>query len=274
MLHVATCEQEYIKQGRPCTPLLRTYKYRMITNLWSTPRTGSVWYTLYLSLQDPTSIVVNELFNKHHMQMYYSNVDGKIINHNEYMTGYFYREYCLIDDKFSIQYKFERRHRNIKEEESYRFEILKNSMSSNNFLLHNHVAPLNEDIRMFLMQAAEKNIYIHRRNKRQQLASYAIAYSTKLFGVTETSKITHEPVDDIDPIHLIHLIERIKIWDNLPKTDIITYEDIPFRDIDKFPKKQNIDHYARLSDKMIKIIDDIVINYEKICPRTLIGSAA
>jgi hypothetical protein len=156
---------------------------------------------------------------------------------------------------------FAKRTRSIEQEEAYRIDLFNQIIFNVPLILHNHVAPIDEQIRQRLIDIAEKNIYIYRKDKRAQLASYAIAFSTKQF-VQFFDKEETGVIDDIDPMHLENLINRIKIWDRLPKQDVVAYEDIKFFNKYNWPKKQNKDYRLRLSDNMITLIDSLVSEYE------------
>jgi hypothetical protein len=234
----------------------------MIINLWSTPRTGSVWYSNYLKQQYPDSILITEIFNQYHMNIYYHFThDGKRINTHTYKEGFCYDDYIIINDAISIRKVFAKRTRSIEQEEAYRIDLFNQIIFNVPLILHNHVAPIDEQIRQRLIDIAEKNIYIYRKDKRAQLASYAIAFSTKQF-VQFFDKEETGVIDDIDPMHLENLVSRIKIWDQLPKQDVVAYEDIEFFNKYNWPKKQNKDYRLRLSNNMISLIDSLISKYE------------
>ena len=233
----------------------------MIINLWSTPRTGSVWYSNYLKQQYPGSVLVTEIFNQYHMDIYYSIHNDRVINSHMYVEGGFYKDYFIANGTITIKKVFARRTRSIEEEEAYRIDLFNQITSDIPLILHNHVAPINEKIKQRLINATEKNIYIHRKDKRAQLGSYAIAFSTKQF-VQFFDKEETGIVNDIDIEPLENLISRIKIWDQLPKQDIISYEEIEFFNEYNWPKKQNKDYRLRLSDNMLLLIESLVKKYE------------
>ena len=193
--------------------------------------------------------------------------DGKIFNLNEYKEGSFYLDYCLVDGAFSTQKISAPRTRSVEEEEQYRFDLLKNYSSTKKTIMHNHIDPINPEIRQYLMDMAEKNYYLYRKDKRAQLGSYVIAFSTKQFGQLIKGEFT-DRVDDIDPKVLDHLVERIKtldtIIDNIKNPDdvVIAYEDIEFFERDGFPRKQNRDYRVRLSQEMQDLVERLVIEYE------------
>ena len=236
----------------------------MIVNLWSTPRTGSVWYSHYLYKQYPTSLLITEMFNQYHMNMYHvKGQDGSIRNYHEFVPNGFYKEYYLDDQSYLTRRTvFAPRVRDIESEEKYCVDLLNRVNKNQILVMHNHIDPINSDIRDYLIKNADKNIWIYRKDKRQQLASYAVALSTKKFAAFNKAAVSHELVADIDPGPLYNLIRRIKVWDTIPKTDTIAFEDVSFYDYEGFPVDQNIDPWSRLSDGMKLIINGIVEKYE------------
>jgi hypothetical protein len=233
----------------------------MIINLWSTPRTGSVWYSNYLKQQYLGSILVTEMFNQYHMDIYHFIHNGKVINSHTYTKGSFYKDYFIDNGTIAFKKVFGEQIRSRNEEEAYRIDLFNQITSDIPLILHNHVAPINDQIRQHLINIAEKNIYIYRKDKRAQLASYAIALSSKQFAQFSDEEETGI-VDDINPVPLENLISRIKIWDQLPKQQVIAYEDIEFFNKYNWPKKQNKDYRVRLSDNMISLINSLVSKYE------------
>jgi hypothetical protein len=232
----------------------------MIINLWSTPRTGSVWYSIYLRSQYPNSILLSELFNQNLMSIYHTS-NGHRLNHVNYSKGCYYNEYYINNGNILIKPIFGQRKRTVDEEELHRIELFEQINLDKTYILHNHVSPINKKVLEQLVQKADKNIYIYRKDKRAQLASYAVAFSTKKFAQF-SGKADIGTVEDIDESHLVNLINRIKIWDQLPKQDIIAYEDIDFIDNEGWPIKQTPDYKSRLSNNMISLIDKLVSEYE------------
>jgi hypothetical protein len=242
----------------------------MITNVWSTPRTGSVWYSYYLNkIKYPNSIYINELFNKHHMTNYYmKNADGLMFALNNYENNAYYLEYYLDDGAINFKKIFEPRIRDSDAEEQHRYELLKNYSSDKKTIMHNHVDPINTEIKQYLMDIAEQNYYLYRKDKRAQLGSYVIAYSTKQFGQLIEGEFT-DKVLDIEPKVLHSLVKRIKTLDDIinnlndPKAIILAYENIEFFEQPGLPRKQNKDYRIRLSQEMLTLVDELVTEYEK-----------
>jgi len=139
-------------------------------------------------------------------------------------------------------------------------------------IVHNHVTPMHDYMRDFLTAEATENIYLYRRDKRLQLASLAIAVASKRFNSYTALEYAHEPVNDIDPQLLKNLIRRIKVWDNIPKSSSLAFEDIEFASMPgfKMPQQMNNNHCARLSPTMLSIIDDLVSEYER--DKTICGT--
>lgn len=236
----------------------------MIINLWSTPRTGSVWYSKFLSQKYVNSFVVTEMFNRYYMNMYQvRDLTGAIKNYNQPVVGGSFKEYFLDSMNFlSKQDIYGVRARTIEQEEEYCFELLKKVNKDQILIMHNHIDPINDNIRNWLLANADKNYWIYRKNKKLQLASYAVALSTKKFAAFNNAAISYEPVADCDLGPLKNLIRRIKVWDSFEKNNMIAFEDIDFFDAPGFPLDQNTDPWARLSVNMQTSIEALVSNYE------------
>jgi len=196
------------------------------------------------------------------MNLYISLSTGRK-NYHHYEPGFFYTDYFINSGEIQSRKIFAQRTRSVEEEEQYLISLF-NSIDVNRVsIMHNHVAPMNMDIRDRLLNYPNsKNIFIHRRDKRAQLASYAIAMATRQFAIFNKSLLSDSVVPDIDPTSLYNLIDRIKVWDSLEKQNIIAYEDINFTDINGAPLKQTRDYKLRLSENMLSIIDTIVSEYE------------
>lgn len=235
----------------------------MIINLWSTPRTGSVWYSRYLAYQLPNSLVLSEIFNRYAMHVYYTDVDGQIFNHPTYKDGYFHKEFYLEDGNILSKRVPGPHTRTIFEEEEYRLDMLRKANKDVNYILHNHVEPINTDIRKHLLEIADENKFIFRKDKRAQLASYAIAYSTGKFATFKANAEEKGTVLDIDRQVLKELVRRIKIWDAMPKESSLAYEDIEFIDLPGMPMKQVPDYRTRISEEMLRVIEQLVLDYER-----------
>lgn len=239
----------------------------MIINVLSTPRTGSVWYSFYQQSLYPESVHLNELFNRYHMDMYHVVDNGKKLNLRSYQPGSYYANYVVENGTIVGKPVYEKRIRSVDEEEQYRIDLFNHCDHNKTMIVHNHVWPMNIKIRDKLIELGDKNYYLYRKDKRAQLGSYVIAFSTKQF-VQYTNEAQTGIVVDINPELLKDMMYRIQVWDNLAKnvsdnkSEIIAYEDIEFIDKEKFPKKQNIDYRTRLSKNMLNLIDQLISEYE------------
>lgn len=238
----------------------------MITNLWSTPRTGSVWYSMHLAkIYD--SVKISEMFNPWHMTCYYSIEKDSVLNNGSVYVpdkGYFYGEYTL-DDSGSIQIKkvFGKRTKGIDEELISRKNVLYNMNHEQNIVFHNHIHPIDQEVLSHLTTIAEKNVYIYRRDKRAQLASYAIAFTTKRFAKLHCDQRNdYELIDDLSDIacaSIKNLCERIKVWESTEKFgEIIAYEDIDFYENENTIRKQVKDYTKILSPVALSKIDEMI----------------
>ena len=235
----------------------------MILNLWSTPRTGSVWYSCYLRQLNEGSILLPEIFNRYNMNIYYSISENGRLNFHEYEDGRFYEEYYLLNGVLDKKKIHGNRERTIDEEEEYRLSLIVNSSGDAKYVLHNHVEPINPDIKKYLLEVADNNFYIHRKDRRAQLGSYAIAIATKQFAKFNMTPEADSIIDKTPLESLSGLLNRIKVWDQMEKNDnIIAYEDINFHSLKGWPQKQTADYRVRLSPDILNWIDCQVDEYE------------
>ena len=199
---------------------------------------------------------------------YMKNADGLMFALNNYENNAYYLEYYLDDGAINFKKIFEPRIRDSDAEEQHRYELLKNYSSDKKTIMHNHVDPINTEIKQYLMDIAEQNYYLYRKDKRAQLGSYVIAYSTKQFGQLIEGEFT-DKVLDIEPKVLHSLVKRIKTLDDIinnlndTKAIILAYENIEFFEQPGLPRKQNKDYRIRLSQEMLTLVDELVTEYEK-----------
>lgn len=225
----------------------------MIINLWSTPRTGSNWYTSYLQNKYSKSvryynriIVFNQFFNTFHLQSYMLENYGDFIY--DYEGKACYNHYFISNNKICSKTIYSPRTLSIDQEESYRLNLLDfNNLDYKCFIFHNHVKPMSDKAYLFLKTKASRNIFLYRENLIDQLSSYAIGYYTKNFHQSNLKPYNVY----IDEPTLKNLADRIIYWHKLDKTDseIIKYEDLPFSESINLPKKQNnFDTFSVLRD--------------------------
>lgn len=234
----------------------------MLINVWSTPRTGSIHYSHILRDQYKASFI-NELFNRYYMTIYFTDHNGVQLNHTDYVDDSFYNDYHIENGVLASNRVYGPRIRTVPEEEKHRIKLISDiDFESHDIVMHNHVSPINDDVYNHLLSLSSKNVFLYRKDKRAQLASYAIAFSTKQFILFNSEYKHKELVADIDRIHLDNLIKRIEIYDQLIKAEEIAYEDIDFAKGSKYPIKQVDNYKVLLSERMLNIIDQIVVEYE------------
>lgn len=233
----------------------------MIINIWTTPRTGSNWYSAYILNEQkkvyPTTKKISQYLNYYHLINYYGDSDWVY----EYISGRAYLHYHYDELKQSIDTKavFGKRHKNPEEEESYRIQLLeKHNKSKIPLIFHNHVAPMSERAYKYLFDLADKNIFLYRENIVKQMSSYALAYDTKQWKPSHNTT-TYEDVDVSFEV-LENLFQRILLWHKLDKVgcEVVKYENLDFSYLNSnMPKKQNtISAFDQLSTKTQKIILD------------------
>jgi hypothetical protein len=249
----------------------------MIINLWSTPRTGSLWYSFKLLLQyqkqNPNTILIAEMFNKWHFGIYNKIESGSIKSFQEYEEGSYYEDLILNTDSMIVKEKvFAKRIRNISDEEEYRRNLIATYDAAKCILiLRNHVMPLPLGIYDQLFNLASKNIFIGRKQFIQQISSYAVAIATKEFArfkpepfdtVLENLEVTESTLNDF--------VQRVLFWNQLIKDEceIVYYEDLNFEIENSnnvlLPLKQNsTSSYDKLSSNTQKIILKLASKYAK-----------
>jgi len=182
-------------------------------------------------------------------------------NHYKEEINCFHKEFYLDDGILKSKPIFGPRLRSANEEEKYRLELLMSTKDTNRLLLHNHIDPITPEIKEYLLGAGE-NIFIYRKNKMSQLASYAIAYVTGSFFQFKNNN-RNICVDSIPESAVIDLIRRIKIWENANKESgtVIAYEDIDFYDKEGFLCKQVKDYTKFLTPDALQHLRDIHDRY-------------
>jgi len=229
----------------------------MIINVWSTPRTGSVWYSMY-QRQVNNCTLINEMFNPYTMLQYYSITDGRITTHAQWDAGRVHDEYNVVDGILTKTRNDCPRTRDANQEHDHRVRCVLDMSEHNNIVFHNHVSPLDERIREHLTRIAHTNVYLYRRDRRAQCASYAVAYSTKVF-TQYLETLQPELIDTVHIPSLRNLITRIKFWDSCTKYGpTLAYEDIDFVHGENLPVKQLRDYTAVLSARALSTIDELL----------------
>ncbi len=242
----------------------------MITNVFSTPRTGSTWYSLFLKnlllkKKDQHVSFLSEPFNQYHYGLYHEQTESSFFNHQEYQSGRFYKNLILKDGIVVTEKIYEKKSQTMEEEFQHKRDLILKAECD--LIIHNHVAPLAEDIFSFLLKIGQKNYMLCRKDIKQQLASYAIAYHTKKFvdfKQPEKSLNFETSIIQIQP--LIDLLGRIKIQkqilDQFPDPfEVVYYEDIEFTEFLESPKKQNQDAWKSLCTSDQEVIAGLINNF-------------
>jgi len=227
----------------------------MLTVLWSTPRTGSTSYSLHLinQLSDTNKEVIflRQYLNEFHLRSYFKRDDPDLLyNHEPYA---YYLEYYLdsLSKKIKTKNVFNKRWRNLEQEENYRIELLqKHNLKKYPILIHQHVSPMSIKAYSFLRSTATKNIFLYRENFVDQLSSYALAMHTKIFrkqGPNHNVPVLKDVT--VDKQLLINLADRIKNFYTYDKTgaEIIKYEDIDFKNLKTSEKLNVVPPFDQLS---------------------------
>lgn len=228
----------------------------MLTVLWSTPRTGSTWYSHYLyeqSLDISKVVFLRQYFNDFHIQSYMKFGDPDLIM--KFEPYCFYTEYYLdaLSKKILQKNVHEKRWRSQKNEEEYRIKLLETTnLKKYPVLIHQHVSPMSISSYSYLRSKADRNIFLYRRNTIDQLSSYALAMHTSIFR----KQSPNHPVPilkdvSVDRQILNSLANRIKDFYKHDKTgcEIVYYEDIDFSLRKNTEKLNKVRPFDQLSDQ-------------------------
>lgn len=247
----------------------------MIYNVWSTPRTGSVWYSIKLLIdlrkKYPEAQLLSEIFNPYHLNIYKLQKSESILNLTDYQEGAFFEEYSINKNKELVKEKiYSQRKRSSPDEEEYRLKLVKDLLDLKiPLVIHNHVAPMNPAIYQFLQQEASCNIYMGRRNILEQVSSYCVAYASKVFAQFSDENVSEKMSNiQVDVGVVKNLLSRIAYWDQLDKSrgEVVYYEDIDFGEHQEFktrlPRKQNLSSAMnKLSPASQRVIEELVREY-------------
>jgi hypothetical protein len=244
----------------------------MLTVIWSTPRTGSNWYSNYLinKTQGKNITYLRQYFGKYNLYSYQKHYSQELFY--EYQRGMFYQEYYL--DHFVKQIKTRivsnKRTLNAAQEEAHRISILdKHNLEKNPVIISQHVKNIATDTYFYLRYKATKNIYLYRENIVDQLASYVVAMHTQKFMSTYTSEL---PIKDaeIDIDKLDDLYYRITYWHMLDKTgcEVIKYEDLDFNTDSIIKRQHSTKCIDMVSEKMKEKILEYSENYKSFLPKS------
>lgn len=245
----------------------------MLTVLWSTPRTGSTYYTSYLlseyNKEYPNITFLRQYFNKFHLTSYLKVNEPDLVY--EYDPKCFYMQYYLEPLRNKLMCRSVNKKRNLDStfEEAYRIGLLeKTNLKKYPVFISQHIQPMSKDTFYYLKYKANRNIFIYRENFIDQLASYVVAIHTKTYRKTEKTKINPVTDAEIDLGWLDDLASRIKYWHTIDKTgcEVIKYEDIKFDDSISIKKQHEVKPINQVSiqtyDKIMKLNEDFQLFLE------------
>lgn len=245
----------------------------MIVNLWSTPRTGSNWYSQYLykkySSENKRTRLYAQYLNQYHFINYIKPNCTDFVYQYDYDCSYKYYTYDYLRQSISYTYKIEKRIGDSNSEEHYRLELLfKHNHIKNPTIFYSHIAPMSDLAYNTLFNMADKNVFLYRKDIKRQLSSYALAYGTAQYK--QSVKIYKDITVDYDVIK--NLVDRIIKWHALDKTncEIVCYEDLEFELHSDLPKQQNkIDPFSQLSNTTQEYILNLVDYFSKSIEKTV-----
>lgn len=227
----------------------------MLTVLWSTPRTGSTWYSEYLYdkllATNRHTIFLRQFLNDFHMRGYGKNKLPDLLYQYEYGARYdeFYIE--PLGKKIQSKLIFDKRWRTVQQEEDYRIGLLeKHNFKKYPILLHQHVSPMTVKAYSYLRTKAERNIFLYRRNFIDQMSSYALAMHTSIFRKRGPNHVIPVLQDvTVDRQLLRNLSDRIKEFYLYDKTgcEVVYYEDINFSEKKNTEKQNKVNPFDQLS---------------------------
>lgn len=241
----------------------------MLTVLWSTPRTGSTWYSHFLLAElkktNPNALFLRQYLSKFQFDQYKKqNVFAEI---HSYTPGCFYNQYYLepLSKKIVCKNVSEERVLDIFQEEAYRIGLLeKVNLIKYPIIMQQHVQPMSMDSYYYLKNKATRNIYIYRENFIDQMASYIVAAYTDIFFRAKGSKEVVVENASIDKARLYDFYGRIKHWHTLDKEDceIVKFEDIPFNNEGNLQKQHTTKPIHQISQDMKDMIFSLHEEFE------------
>lgn len=238
-------------------------------NVFSTPRTGSTWYSLFqkhlLEQKLKQEVVfLSEPFNPLHFNMYHEvTSSGLILNHREFVKGSFYKKYELENEAIIVKKIYEEKKQTMSEEFDSRLQCLEKTISP--VVVHNHISPLEEKYYLKLLELSTENYMIIRRDLRQQLASYAIAFHTKQFvsfGRKNSEETFENSIIVLDVLKNLCRRIQFQVQETKRNADLfklVIYEEMDFIDFEKSPQKQNANAWGRLISTDQKIIEQLLL---------------
>lgn len=238
----------------------------MIINIWSTPRTGSVWLMHHLKSQYamPNTRLIAAPFEPWQNSTYrFILPDGRDQFIPQYRDGAFWQEFYLEHGILCSRLNHFQRTRTPKEEADYNLELFLKIRPDQLVILNSHV-PIETVYFNPMVEMASRNIWIDRKNKRDQLASYAISMSCGTFTYFDRSHVFRDSVETCDRKLLVDIMDRIRYWDDFSKTghEVVSFEDLQFYNGPGFPVDGNENSWARLGSTIKQDILDLIDEYE------------
>lgn len=239
----------------------------MIINIWSTPRTGSVWLMHHLKAQynRPHTLLIAAPFEPWQNSTYRIVLpDGrdKFIPH--YQSGAFFQDF-YFDGQGILRSRLNycQRVRTPGQEAEHNLKLLKKVKSDQIVIVNNHV-PIEKNYFDRMLTLASRNIWIDRKNKKDQLASWAISMHSGTFTYFDRSHVFSDQVDIFDKKLLVDLVKRIKVWEKCDKTghEVLSFEDLELYSGPGFPVDGNTNSWSRLGQQIKDDIMDLVLEYE------------
>lgn len=244
----------------------------MLVVLWSTPRTGSTSYSLYLSnlvssiSSTKNTWIFNQYLNQFHYKSYVKRNYGDFIYH--YEPGTFYHDYQLSPLEKSIKKHnvIGERKRNPEEEEAHRIKLLdQHNFKKYSIVIHQHVQPMTQAAYDYLKNKADRNIFLYRENLKDQLASYALSMHSKIFHRKQNDNVPIFSDVKVDKQLLKNLTDRVIYWHSLDKSgcEIVKYEDIKFDEFKtSFSKLNVVPAIQQLHPDTVQDIYDLDIYFQ------------
>ncbi len=216
----------------------------MLTIVWSTPRTGSTWYSQYLyqQLNTDRAVFLKQFLNQWHMNSYGKRGNSDLLYAFE--PGAMFEDWYLepLSNKIKSRLKFTERTKSLEQEELHRINLIeKHNFEKYPIVMHHHINPMTERAYRYLKNKASINIFLYRESLIDQLASYVVAISQQKFVLAPNEKPVAITNAEIPLHHLEHIYDRIRDWYRLDKTDceVVKYEDLDFS-VSNHTQKQNV----------------------------------
>ena len=209
---------------------------KKLFTILGTPRSGTTWFgkVLYLYLQ-----------RKHNFQFYYDGYfsqkayheimpDGRWFHYQVHMLNRFY-QLPVLDKQGLIHASCIYEPRNMKpaDETKYKIEVLQATKSK--ILIKQHPQELTKESRKLVL--SYPHIFLKRRNTWEQLLSYLLSGHTKSYVIMRGQKLYKIKPNSITAqlLEVARFMNMVKEDDLLlnKKSNIIYFEDIPFRNPNK-----------------------------------------